>query len=107
MKTIARYLCVLMAVLWSLPATANLYCTGKIDKMLVNKSGGVWLAGTWRTDGQYTMICDMDTTWKDVSPGDCERWYVLMHSAYHAESTITLYYAVTGHHGLHGFACQH
>lgn len=91
-----RLLIGMLGFLLCSPAMANLYCTGTIERIRVSKNGEVWIVGSWRTDGSYTMVCDLDTTWKDISAGDCEKWYPLLHGAVHANTTVTLYYPLGG-----------
>ena len=78
------------------PVLANLYCSGTVSKLYVNKSGEVWVNGTWRTDDQFTMICDLDTTWNDLSPSDCKNWFPMLQGALHAATPVTIYYPLSG-----------
>ena len=89
--------CMIACLLFSAgPVWANLYCTGTISKLYVNKDGRVLAAGTWRDDTQYMMICDLDTTWNGLTAGDCTTWFSMLQGAYFAEATITLYYPLAG-----------
>lgn len=89
--------CLVVCLLFSAgPVMANLYCSGTISNIRVDKNGQVWVIGTWRTDSQYTMVCDLDTTWNDLSPGDCKNWYGIMQGAYYTQSPVTFYYGISG-----------
>jgi len=73
------------------PALAvNLWCTGTISRVYVNTNGQAFIRSSWRSG--YTMICDLNGTWKGVTQDVCKTWFAMLQGAYHAQTNVIVYY---------------
>ena len=58
----------------ALPVTAaTQWCDGKIAHTFADRSGGVYIFGTWRNDWQ--QICNLNFVWKEISVSSCRAWF--------------------------------
>lgn len=73
------------------PAMAvNLWCTGTVKRLYVDTGGRAYVYATWR--GGYTMICDLNETWKGVTQDVCKNWFAMLQGAYHAQTNVIVFY---------------
>lgn len=66
------------------------WCTGTISYLWVNKSGSIFIYGTWRN--AHTQICNLNKAWKGVSPGTCKSWQALTQQAHATQKSVIVQY---------------
>ena len=67
------------------------WCTGSITNIWVDKSGSIYIHGTWRD--AHTKICSLATTWKGVSPNTCKSWQALTQQAHATQKSVIIQYS--------------
>jgi len=82
----------LITILLSTNAYSGVSCNGTIDYLYMDKSGGVFVYGSWRQD--YTKICDIDTAtdWNGISGETCKGWLSLALAAKTAKQRVKIAY---------------
>ncbi len=73
---------------------APLGCTGTIQKIIQYADGRMMIVGDWR--GDFTMVCNTETTWNGISPGVCTKWYAAADIAYATGKPVVVSYADAG-----------
>ncbi|TQV76451.1 hypothetical protein FLL45_00345 [Aliikangiella marina] len=87
-----KALILLTTLLVAMPALGvNRYCSGKIQQVWVDSSGGVLIRSTWRND--HTQICDIDSEWKGVTAEVCKTWFSLIQTISVSGEDAKVYYA--------------
>jgi hypothetical protein len=91
----ARYGLLLGAslALVSLQSHAVTDCTGTAVKVLLYGDGTVNLQSSWRND--FTVICNINGTFGNISAEVCLSWYATATSAAAHGKQVTVYYAAT------------
>jgi hypothetical protein len=70
---------------------APLWCTGTLNAIYIDSTGGFYVSGTWRQD--YTQICNLRQTWNGVSSDICLLWYSLLTTSKTNSKSVTIYYS--------------
>lgn len=68
----------------------NLWCTGTVTRMYVDSTSRMYILPSYHAS--YNMICDLDSTWKGITPELCKSWFAMLQGAYHAKTTTIVYY---------------
>jgi hypothetical protein len=87
-----RYFAALFAltsVLCAAPASAAIWCSGKLAGVYINSTGDVIINGSWRND--WTRICNL----KEDTPGavTCSLWASYAASAWQGNRNVRLMYS--------------
>lgn len=93
-RNIIKFSAVLAIFCAAHPASAALYCTGKVNSTYVTASGDALLLGDWR--GSYTQICNISEAWNDIPPEVCATWIAKVDAAVTMDRTLRVYYSGTG-----------
>ena len=85
-----------VSLLFSLLATsasvaqAQQWCGTKVRDQYINSSGDLVVYASIRND--YLQVCNLNTTWKSVTPQTCAGWYGLIKSAVSRNASMTFLY---------------
>jgi hypothetical protein len=71
-------------------AQAGQWCSTKVNDVLVTSPGEVMGHTTMR--GEWLQVCNINTTWKGVTPATCAVWVGLLKNAISRKSNMTWYY---------------
>lgn len=71
-------------------AMAAFECSGTVSMSHVAVDGSVLVKSSWRND--YTQICNVLTSWKDVPPTVCAAWIAKMDAAVSLGRNVGVYY---------------
>lgn len=84
--------CVAAALFIVAPATANIWCSGKLAGVYINSSGDVIINGSWRND--WTRICNLN----EATPGTvtCSLWASFATTAWQGNRSVRLMYGGQG-----------
>ena len=87
-----RYIAALFAltsVLFAVPASAAIWCGGKLAGVYINSTGDVIINGSWRND--WTRICNL----KEDAPGavTCSLWASYAATAWQGNRNVRLMYS--------------
>ena len=89
----------LLALLLISPvAAADIWCTGKIKKVLQYANGDVTVFTSYRNG--YTVMCNIKNDWKGVSPQACKGMLSVLLTA---QSTVK---EITTHYPGNQYTCQ-
>ena len=75
-------------------ANAAFDCSVKVRAVLIYNDGAVNVMHTGRND--YTTVCNMNQTWKGVSPATCTMWAASLQQIKRVDGNATFYYAESG-----------
>lgn len=75
-------------------AYAAIYCLGVPSGVYTQNDGSVVIQGPWRND--WTQICNIKTTWKNVDPVICLGWFSEVANAVTQQKPVTIYYSEAG-----------
>ena len=85
------------AFIWLLASTsvsaANVWCEGKIAGHYLAGDGSLYIKGSWRND--WTQVCNLNQSWKNISPNVCEGWLSMSQTAKVADLDVILMYSTT------------
>jgi hypothetical protein len=72
------------------PAQAQQWCTTKVSNLYIHSSG---LAhATLSARGDYVAFCNINTTWKNITPTQCASWLSLVRSGVARKANMIFYY---------------
>lgn len=94
MKTlkIMMFIAAFVATLSPITATADVYCGSTTPaKVITYSDGRVTILAPWR--GDYTDVCNMNTSWKGVSTTTCLTWFAQIANAYSTGKGLLFYYS--------------
>lgn len=80
--------------LFSANSFADFHCTVDVKKVLIYSSGTINVLHTGRND--YTNICNLKTTWKDVDQITCAMWTGLLQNSQVNDQKVIFYYKGEG-----------
>lgn len=85
--------CIFLLVIscFSASAYASVNCSGTIDLVYVHKNAGLFIRGMWRND--VTQLCNLDNTWKGITPGTCKAWMSMMETAKATSAQVKIQYS--------------
>lgn len=66
------------------------WCSGTISNLWIDKGGSIFLYGTWRNG--HTKICNLNKSWKGVSPSTCKSWQALTQQAHATQKKVIVQY---------------
>lgn len=82
------FICVSFAM--AAPASADVWCTGKVDDLYIVNNGLLIISTTYRND--YTAICNVSSVWNEVPTSMCKSWQAILQTAQVTNRDITLAY---------------
>lgn len=85
---------VMAMVVSQMAFAADLYCSGKLLKIQINKVNEVFISPDWHT-AATVEICKLDGTWKSVPAAICEQWVASLQSAMYLNKTVGVKYVST------------
>lgn len=94
MKKLARLMAFVMAAVLPVQAFASFECDVKIKSVLVYANGSVNVLHTGR--GDYTVICNLNSSWGTVSPTTCGMWTAVVLGAKKRDALVQFYFSGTG-----------
>lgn len=71
-------------------AAAELFCEGRVDRVLTYNDGRVAMQGTWRNS--FTYACNVNTSWKGISTQSCWAWFAQLNQAASDGLTVRVWY---------------
>jgi hypothetical protein len=83
-------LCLLATSLFASNAQAQQQCMGKVSNIWTAVGGETFLLPVSR--GDYVQFCNINTTWKGVTPATCATWIASMRSAVVRRADVNIYY---------------
>lgn len=93
MKMCKALLATLILIICGHSKAASIPCDGVIDRLMVTRSGTVEIYSIeiyGNTLGR--SICNMNATWKTVSPDTCKTWYSTLLAQAAQNKSVLLYY---------------
>lgn len=69
---------------------AEAYCYGLVNEALTYGDGRVMILPQWR--GEWTVVCNLNTTRSGVSPQTCFSWFAQLQTAVTQRRNIGIYY---------------
>ncbi|MGK6321315.1 hypothetical protein [Sphingomonas sp. DT-204] len=80
----------------SAAVAADSFCgPATISEVLTYSDGSILIFAPWR--GSYTMLCNVQTTWKGITPNTCFAWFSTVSTAVAQQKPILVfYYAAVG-----------
>lgn len=75
----------------SIQAKGDVYCTGKILKVLTYADGQVQIYTDWRAE--HLTLCNLNANWKNVSPSTCAAFFATATMAQKNDSWTTIRYS--------------
>jgi hypothetical protein len=84
----------LLGSLVSLPAVADFNCEVAITRVLIYGDGSVNVLHNGR--GNYTFICNVKGTWKNIDSITCSHWIALLQNAQQQNKKAIFYYGGDG-----------
>lgn len=82
------------SLIFSSSASAAFQCSSSIGSVLVYGDGTVNVNHSGR--GDYTVVCNLNSTYKGVSPSTCAIWSAMILQAKRANSVLQFYYDGAG-----------
>ena len=82
---------IMMAAFYSGVDAAQIWCAGKVSNIYVDNANYLTVLGAWR--GDYTVLCNIRTTWKGIDPMTCLSWMGIAMTATSKQQGVTVYYA--------------
>ncbi|MGK6321318.1 hypothetical protein [Sphingomonas sp. DT-204] len=73
------------------PASAAVWCNGKITKVYTAREGGFLILPSFRSD--WVQICSVQTEWKGILPQTCNAWVSTVISGMLTGKEFTITYA--------------
>ena len=70
---------------------AELYCEGKVQRVLIYGNGDLMILTDHR--GDWTTICNVETARAGVSTNTCKSWQASLNIALTADKMVTIYYS--------------
>ena len=75
----------------SAATAADSYCgPTTISEVLTYNDGSILIFAPWR--GSYTMLCNVQTNWKGVTPNTCFAWFSTVSTAVAQQKPILVFY---------------
>jgi hypothetical protein len=71
-------------------AQAQQWCYTKVSNLFIDGSGNVNVSLSVR--GEYVAFCNINTTWKNISPTQCASWISLVRSGVSRKANMVFYY---------------
>ena len=71
-------------------ARADTYCSGAVYEYLVMADGTLTIRSQWRQD--WTAICSVHGTWKNISTETCYSWLAIVNAAKVHNKAAGIYY---------------
>ena len=93
MKNIYRFI-LFICLFISTNVLASFHCTVDVQRVLVYATGGINILHTGR--GDYTNICNLNSTWKGVEPLTCAMWTSLLQNSQVNAQKVIFYYPGDG-----------
>lgn len=69
---------------------AELFCEGKVDRVLTYNNGVVSIQGTWRNS--FTHVCGLNTSLYGVPTQSCWAWFAQLNQAVTEGFTVRIWY---------------
>lgn len=79
-----------LATLIPLSTQASINCAGVLTKAFTDSTGNVIIYAPWR--GEWTQICNLNSTWSGVEPATCFGWFSVVNTAIFNGKSINIYY---------------
>lgn len=83
---------VILLSVFSADAFAALYCSGKVVRSYVTKTGDLVILGSWR--GDFMRLCNLNGTVDNVSSVTCSMWASYAATSITAKKKVYLSYYV-------------
>jgi len=90
----AKYAFALVAAANTTIANASYYCNAQVTSVLVYADGGVNVLHSGR--GDYTFICNLNTSYKSVTTEACAGWLGIVLLAKKNNAALQFYYDGSG-----------
>lgn len=85
---------VFLSSLFSLSALADFHCEVAVSRVLVYGDGTINVLHNGR--GNYTYICNVKGTWKNIDSITCSHWVALLQNAQQQKKKAIFYYGGDG-----------
>ena len=90
MKKLTTLASLLVLLFWQSASATILFCEGTVEQVYVAANSQVFVQGSWHTN--YTMICNLDSTWNGITGEACRAWFAMALTAYQAKSNVVVRY---------------
>ena len=90
MKNLIKLAPLLVLLHWHSASASSLFCAGTVEQVYVGANSQVFIQGSWHTN--WTMICDLDSTWKGITGEACKSWFAMALTAHQAKSNVMVRY---------------
>lgn len=87
MKTIKSAAFFIMAL--NISPTFAIHCHGTIEYTYLQNDGSLYIYGSWRNE--HTKICNIDTSWNNISTQVCKGWLSIAQTAKVAKSNVVVH----------------
>ncbi|MBQ0935094.1 hypothetical protein [Ideonella paludis] len=86
-----KYLSIALLLAGFNAGAADLWCQGKVSRVLTYSSGELMITSSWR--GDWTTICNVETPRAGIPVGVCKNWYSQLSAATVADREVIVYYS--------------
>ena len=76
--------------LFSGAAQAQQWCHTKVSNLFIDSAGAVH--ATLSVRGDYVAFCNINSTWKNITPTHCASWISLVRSGVARKANMIFYY---------------